>query len=82
MRSVGERRERTYLNFGSDWKQDLTITIRKRTWAIMRERGLSAASLKGRRVRARGVLEEWQGVAVEITAADMLEVLGQDITRP
>ena len=82
VRSVGERRERTYLNFGRDWKQDLTITIPKRTWAIMRERGLSAEALKGRRVRARGVLEEWQGVAVEITAADMLEVLGQHITKP
>jgi hypothetical protein len=82
VRSVGERRERTYLNFGRDWKQDLTITIPKRTWTIMRERGVSAATLRDKRVRARGLLEEWQGVAVEITAADMLEVLGQDITRP
>jgi hypothetical protein len=48
----------------------------------MQERGVSAASLKGRRVRARGVLEEWQGVTMEIAAADMLEVLGQDTTRP
>jgi hypothetical protein len=82
VRSVGERRERTYLNFGRDWKEDLTITIPKRIWAIMRERGLSAASLRGRRVRARGVVEEWQGVAVEITAADMLEVIGRNLTRP
>ena len=64
------------------WNQDLTITIPKRTWAILRERGLSAAALKGKRVTARGVLEEWQGVAMEIAAADMLEVLGQDITPP
>ena len=82
VRSVGERRERTYLNFGGDWKDDLTITIPKRTWAVLRERGLSADALRGRRVRARGVLDEWQGVALEITAADMLEVPGQDITRP
>jgi len=82
VRSVGERRERTYLNFGDDWKQDLTITIPKRTWAILSHRGLSAAALKGKRIRARGVLEEWQGVAMEIAAADVLEVLGQDITRP
>jgi Staphylococcal nuclease homologue len=82
VRSVGERRERTYLNFGYNWKEDLTIAIPKRTWTTLRERGLSAAALKGRRIRARGVLEEWQGVAMEITAADMLEVLGQDITRP
>ena len=82
VRSVGERRERTYLNFGRDWKEDLTITIPKRTWAALAQRGLSAATLKGKRIRARGVLEEWQGVAMEITAADMLEVLGQDNTRP
>ena len=82
VRSVGERRERTYLNFGHDWKQDLTITIPKRTWAILRQRGLSAAALKGKRIRARGMLEEWQGVAMEIAAADVLEVLGHDSTRP
>jgi hypothetical protein len=80
VRSVGERRERTYLNFGPEWQQDLTITIPKRTWAMLRARGLPA--LRGKRIRARGVLERWQGVAMEITAADMLEVLGQDITRP
>lgn len=82
VRSVGERRERTYLNFGSDWTTDLTITIPKRTWAVITERGLSAAALRGRRVRARGVLEGWQGVAVEIAAPDVLEVLGQELRRP
>ena len=81
VRSIGERRERTYLNFGPDWKSDMTIIIPKRTWALMREQGLSAAALRGRRVRARGVLDEWQGVAMEIAAADMLEVLGQEPRR-
>jgi Staphylococcal nuclease homologue len=82
VRSVGERRERTYLNFGVEWATDMTMTIPKRIWAAMQERGVSAVGLKGRRVRARGVLEEWQGVTMEIAAADMLEVLGQDTTRP
>jgi endonuclease YncB( thermonuclease family) len=81
VRSIGERRERTYLNFGPDWTSDLTVVIPKRTWAAIRERGLSAATLKGRRVRARGVLDGWQGVAMEIAAADMLEVLGQEPSR-
>jgi len=78
VRSVGERRERTYLNFGSDWQTDLTVVIPKRTWAVLQGRGLSAASLRGRRVRARGIFEEWQGVTVEIAAADMLELVGQE----
>jgi endonuclease YncB( thermonuclease family) len=82
VRSVGERRERTYLNFGPDWASDLTVTIPKRAWTTMLERGVSAASLQGRRVRVRGIVEEWQGVAVEIGAPDMLEVLGQEVRRP
>jgi hypothetical protein len=32
-------------------------------------------------MRARGVLDGWQGVAMEIAAADMLEVLGQEPSR-
>ena len=59
----------------------MTLTIPKRTWAMMLERGVTAAALKGKRVRARGVLDEWQGVAMEITAPDMLEVLGQEPGR-
>jgi hypothetical protein len=82
VRGVGERRERTYLNFGADWTSDFTVTIPKRSWALMRERGVSATSLKGARVRVRGIVEEWQGVALEITAAGMLEVLGEDHARP
>jgi endonuclease YncB( thermonuclease family) len=82
VRSVGERRERTYLNFGARWTDDFTITIPKRTWAMMRERGLTSTNLRGKRVRARGILDEWQGVAMEITAPDMLEFVGQEHTRP
>lgn len=81
VRSVGERRRRTYLNFGADWSTDLTITIPQRTWASLRERGLSAASLRGRRVRARGLVEEWRGPAITIMAPEMLEILDEDMPR-
>jgi endonuclease YncB( thermonuclease family) len=75
IRSVGERRQRTYLNFGADWTTDLTVTIPKRTWRTMRDRGLTAALLRGRRVRARGIIEEWQGPAITIMSPEMLEIL-------
>ena len=82
IRSIGERRERTYLNFGADWNTDLTITIPKRTWQTMRERGLTAALLRGRRVRARGMVEEWRGPAITIMAPEMLEILdGESVRR-
>lgn len=75
VRGVGERRQRTYLNFGADWDRDLTVTVPKRTWAMMRDAGLSAESFKGRRVRARGFIEDRQGPALEIVAPDLLEIL-------
>jgi hypothetical protein len=75
VRSVGERRQRTYLNFGPDGTRDLTITIPKRTWTTMVGKGLSAASLRDSRIRARGVLEHARGPAIEVTIAEMIEVL-------
>jgi endonuclease YncB( thermonuclease family) len=73
VRSVGERRERTYLNFGGTWAEDFTIVISRKTWARMAERGVTAASLKGKRIRARGILEDWQGTALTIRAPEMIE---------
>jgi hypothetical protein len=80
VRSVGERRQRTYLNFGRDGTRDLTITIPKRTWTTMAAKGLSAATLRNSRIRARGVLEHGRGPSIEVTAAEMIELLerGQD----
>ena len=75
VRSVGERRQRTYLNFGTDRARDLTVTFPKRTWTIMRNKGLTAESLKGRSVWARGLVENWGGPALEIMASDLLEIL-------
>jgi hypothetical protein len=76
IRSVGERPHRTYLNFGGHWAEDFTIIIPQRTWKRMAERGLSAEALKGRRIRARGILQSWQGTALTIVIPEMIERLG------
>ncbi len=75
VRSVGERAQQTYLNFGENWAEDFTIIIPRRTWRLMADRGLGAGALKGRRIRARGVLQSWQGTALTIAAPDMIERL-------
>jgi hypothetical protein len=81
VRSIGERRAQTYLNFGSDWTSDFTIIIPKRAWTGMAARGIDAATLKGRRVRARGILEGWQGAALRIAVPEMIEVLDEKRQR-
>lgn len=73
--SVGERDSRTYLNFGRRWSDDFTVVLPKQTWATLMLQGHSAASLRGQRVRARGLLEAWNGTAMTIHAAEMIELL-------
>lgn len=76
IRHVGERGARTYLDFAARGTDGLTVTVSKRTWRMMRARGLSAASLEGRRVRVRGLLEVRRGPTLEV-ALDGLETLGE-----
>jgi hypothetical protein len=78
VRSIGERKQRTYLNFGGLWAEDFTIIIPTTTWKQMLDRGLNAEALKGRRIRARGILQPWQGTAFSIVIPDMIERLEGD----
>jgi len=81
IRSVGERRQQTYLNFGTDWATDFTIVLPKRVWTLLQERGLGRAALEGRRIRARGILGERQGPALTISAPEAVEVLDEPTRR-
>ena len=78
VRSIGERKQRTYLNFGGHWAEDFTIVIPSRTWKLMAARGLDATALKGRRIRARGILESWQGTALTVLVPEMIERLADE----
>jgi endonuclease YncB( thermonuclease family) len=73
--SVGERAARTYLNFGRVGTNALTVTLPKRTWSMLRARGITAESLRGRRVRARGIVEMWRAATMEVVAPELLEIL-------
>jgi len=75
VRSIGERKQRTYVNFGGQWADDFTIIIPKKTWVRMAERGLSAETLKGHIIRARGILQSWQGTALTVDLPEMIERL-------
>jgi endonuclease YncB( thermonuclease family) len=80
VRSVGEREQRTYLNFGGLWAEDFTIIVSRKTWRLMADRGLGAEALKGRWIRARGILQSWQGTALSIEMPEMIERL--EASRP
>ncbi|MGU3538761.1 hypothetical protein [Methylobacterium sp. A54F] len=75
--NVGERAARTYLDFVRRGEDGLTVTVSKRTWRRLQERGLSAAGLRGRTVRVRGIVEIGRGPVLDLTSADALELLGE-----
>lgn len=73
--SVGERPGRTYLDFVRRGEQGLTVTVQKRTWRILAEHGLSAATLRGRLVRIRGMVETGRGPVIDLAGAEDIEVV-------
>jgi endonuclease YncB( thermonuclease family) len=73
-------RGRLYLNFGADWREDFTVTVApgerrafERAWAAA---GLPEVSaLAGRRVRARGWIDEYNGPMIEASHPEQIEWL-------
>lgn len=75
--SVGERRERTYLNFGRDWSRDFSVVVPRRVWAALKGQPQGTEGLRGRRVRVRGTVQAGERAPqLELSAPDMLEMDG------
>ena len=66
---------RAYLNFGEDWRSDFTLVIDPAPRRRFEAEGLDPASFEGQRVRARGWLEFRNGVTINITHPEQIEVL-------
>lgn len=67
-------RGRAYLNFGTNWRTDFTISISpgmlRRHW-----RSEPVAAYEGRHVRVRGWLESYNGPFIEATHPEQIEIL-------
>jgi endonuclease YncB( thermonuclease family) len=75
VRAIATVRDRTYLNFGSDWRRDFTVTVRKRFQRLFEGADYSLASLKGRRIRVRGWLDSRNGPMIEATHPEQIEIV-------
>ena len=72
--SVGNRRTRTYLNFGRRWREDVTVEIAAADRRLFGGEAALAA-LTGRLVRVRGFLEEKSGPMMTLRSPMQLEVI-------
>jgi hypothetical protein len=73
--SVGERSQRTYLNFSRRPKEAASIVLSRSLWRELERAGWTASRLGGKRLRAYGVLSGRDGLLLEVTARTALELI-------
>ncbi|MEN3976737.1 thermonuclease family protein [Emcibacter sp. SYSU 3D8] len=75
-------KNRVYLNFGPDWKTDFTVLVPARVRTMLARQGLDAAALKGRTVRVRGWIKNYNGPMIELSHPEQLELPGHEPMPP
>ncbi|MCL4765671.1 MAG: thermonuclease family protein [Hyphomicrobiaceae bacterium] len=73
--SAADVRGQIYLNFGANWRDDFTATIRPAHKAAFAEHKLDLKALERRRVRVRGWIERRSGPMIELYHPSQIEVL-------
>lgn len=73
--SVGERPQRTYLNFSRRPKEAASIVLSRSLWRELKSAGWTASHLGGKRLRAYGVLAGRDGLLLEVASRAALELI-------
>ena len=72
---VAIHRNRIFLNFGADWRSDLTVSIPPGARRLFAREGHDPLQWTGRNIRARGWLREYNGPYIEIDHPQRIEFL-------
>lgn len=73
--AVGERAQRTYLNFTRRRGAGGSIVLSRALWRELQRGGWTASALTGKRVRVRGVIEGRDGLLIAIETRAALEMV-------
>jgi hypothetical protein len=73
--SVGERAQRTYLNFSRRRGEAASIVMSRGLWRELQDAGWTATGLGGKRIRARGVLAGRDGLLLDVTSRTALDLI-------
>jgi hypothetical protein len=73
--AVGERAQRTYLNFERRRGTGGSIVLSRALWRDLQRSGWTASSLTGKRVRVSGVVEGRDGLLIEAQTGSALELI-------
>jgi len=66
---------RAYIDFGTDWKTDFTVTIAPEDMANFRTDGIDPRDYAGKMIRVRGIIQQFNGPEIEIANPKQIEVL-------
>lgn len=72
---VGERAQRTYLNFERRRGAGGSIVLSRALWRDLQRSGWTASALTGKRVRVSGVVEGREGLLIEAQTRSALELI-------
>ena len=75
---AAEVKGRVYLNFGADWKTDFTVLVPAKARKALARQGMDPATFKGRTIRVRGWLKDYNGPMIELTHPEQLELPGHE----
>lgn len=79
--NVAEVKGRIYLNFGSNWRKDFTVTIASEAAKLFPGEGQALSALAGKSVRVRGWIENFNGPSISLTHPEQLEVLEASLAK-
>jgi endonuclease YncB( thermonuclease family) len=78
--SSAQVRGQTYLNFGSDYKTDFTVSISRKHRKSFESAGIELTDLEGARVRVRGWIELYNGPVIWLDHPDQFEFVQANVT--
>jgi endonuclease YncB( thermonuclease family) len=79
--SVGRRERTVYLNFGSDWSTDFTVSFPVADANRFEEAGGTLDALVGQRIRVRGWLTQRDGPWIGVDHPEQIEILDEPRVR-
>ena len=71
-------RGRIYLNFGTNWRDDFTVTIAPEDVQRFRDGGMNPLDLEGRSIRVRGWVYPRNGPMIDLDHPEQIELLDLD----
>lgn len=79
---VGETKDAVWIDFGKIWRTDVTIVVSRKLWPRFEAAGLTAERIRGRTIRARGVVTLRGGPRLDISEPAAIEILDAAAQTP